>query len=86
MTHEELIEEAAKEIMDRVLIAGMKALGYDVKKPKKTLRWLKAQGEPSGAQVQAALEAYWGSKRSAKKYGSTFDMHAALRAASQVIS
>lgn len=45
------------EIMDRVLIAGMEALGYDVKKPKKTLRWLKGQGEPSGAQVQAALEA-----------------------------
>ena len=44
------------------------------------------QGEPSDAQVQAALRAYWGGVENARSHGSAYGMRAALRAAGEVRS
>lgn len=43
-----------------------------------------AQGEPSDAQVNAALRAYWGGVENARSHGSAYGMRAALRAAGGV--
>lgn len=42
------------------------------------------QGEPSDAQVQAALRAYWGGVENARSHGSAYGMRAALRDANEV--
>lgn len=56
---------------------------YDQK--MRELDAIRAQVEPSDAQVQAALHAYWGGVENARSHGSANGMRAALRAAAGVV-
>lgn len=47
--------------------------------------YVENMGEPSDAQVQAALHAYWGGVENARSHGSANGMRAALRATAGVV-